>query len=67
MRLPKLDTRLISTNSVVPCSPKNAILDFGTTGNFVTPEDASRLTNPVTVDDGPVVLSASGNPMVSTI
>jgi hypothetical protein len=65
--LPKLTPRLISKPVVVPFSNPYAILDSGTTGNFVTPGDAQHLNNPVPVDDGPVVLSASGDPMVSTI
>jgi hypothetical protein len=65
--LPKLTPRLISKPVVVPLTNYYAILDSGTTGNFVTPEDAPHLTNTVAVNDRPVVLSASGNPMSSTI
>jgi hypothetical protein len=63
--LTKLTPRLITKSVVVPLTNRYAILDSGTTGNFVTPEDAPHLTNPVEIDDGPIVLSASGNPMPS--
>ena len=65
--MPKINPSLFSKSVVVPTSNYYAILDSGTTGNFVTPTDATHLQNPVPIDDGPVVLSASGNPMASTV
>jgi hypothetical protein len=65
--LPKLTSSLVSKPVVVPTSNYYAILDSGTTGTFVTPANARHLTNAVAVHDGPVVLSASGDPMVSTV
>jgi hypothetical protein len=63
--MPTITPRLTSKPIVVPISNYYAILDSGTTGTFVTTKDAHHLVNPIKVNDGPVALSASGNPMVS--
>jgi hypothetical protein len=65
--LPNLTKCLPSKPIVVPTENYYAILDSGTTGTFVTTADARHLENTVAVDDSPVVLSASGNPMVSIV
>jgi hypothetical protein len=71
INLANLTPRFKSTPIVVPSDPPfsnyYALLDSGTTGNFVTPSDAKHLDNSHIVDDAPIVLSASGDPMVSQI
>jgi hypothetical protein len=65
-----INENLSSTPVLVPpTSPRYnryAILDSGATGTFVTSNDAKYLQNPTTVDDGPMIHSASGTSMPAT-
>jgi hypothetical protein len=59
-----------SSVAIPPNSPNHnryAILDSGATGTFVTTSDAPHLSDISVVNDGPTILSASGNSMPTTL